>query len=396
VYVSELSLRYERGIDMKKHIVLSMLLVVTCVLFGQEKRGENRVSKPRPAWVREGRMAAGSNYVDTFAQAFKDPNILIGVFEYPSGPARNTLSSGEILEDSPGYLEAAIRFNLKMLRCIKPIKGQSPEPVVLVPRLFPPILEARPRIPAFIPLAGSKWVLALKKTSKEYRIARFGENIEKYKFINDRTMFMVFRYGHGALCLKWADVKKPSHVVKVPESIVDDFEAIQRVIPYTQKEKIDPNELAAITKTWQALKTDVAKSIFAKAVGLDGLYEFIIRRHRLKLAGDYIQNATANSKLKTVTIDDAQYLILYFNYRGDRSLSWRKNVPIYVARVEGEKYTIIGEFLGETLELSKKDDILSAKVTYHYGVADHDETTHQLKNGLFNNFNPDSQGDVFK
>ncbi len=253
---------------MKKYIVLSILLVVTCVLFGQEKRRKNYVSKPPPAWIREARMAAGSNYVDTFAQAFKDPNILIGVFERPPGVSRDTLSSGEILEDLPGYQKAVIRFSLSKLRCIKPIKGQSPEPVVLVTKLMPPILEARPRIPAFIPLKGSKWVLALKKTSKEYRISRFGgQDVEKYKFINDRTMFRVFRYGHGALCLKWPEKKKkPRYLVKVTESLVDDFKAIQRVVPYIQKEKKDPNEMAAITNTSKALKTDVAKSIFAKVL----------------------------------------------------------------------------------------------------------------------------------
>jgi hypothetical protein len=263
---------------MKRYIVLSILLVATCVLFGQEKPGKNSVSKPPPIWVREGEMAAGSNYVDTFAEAFKDPNMLIGVFEYPSEPSRNTLSSGEILEYIPGYHQASIRFNLNMLKCIKPIKGQSPEPVVLVPTLFPPMVEERPSIPAFTPLMGSKWILALKKTSKEYRISRFGDQIEKYEFLNDRTMFTVSRYGHGALCLKWVGdykkifpkftpkAKKPSDLVEFTESLVDDFKAIQLVIPYTQKEEKDPNEMAAITNTSKALKTAAAKTIFAKVL----------------------------------------------------------------------------------------------------------------------------------
>lgn len=263
---------------MKKYIVLSILLVVTCVLFGQEKPVKNYVPKPPPAWIKEARMAAGSNYVETFADALKDPNILIGVFEWPARiPHRTRLSTGKILEDMPGYQEAMIRFSLTKLHCVKAMKGKPPELVVLVTTLMPPMLETRRSIPAFIPLMGSRWVLALKKTSKEYRISRFGgEDVEKYKFINDRTMFRVFRYGHGALCLKWSDYKKmfpklpepkkPSHVVKVTESIIDDFKAIQLVIPYTQKEKKDPNEMAAITNTSKALKTDVAKSIFAKVL----------------------------------------------------------------------------------------------------------------------------------
>jgi len=263
---------------MKKYIVLSLLLIVTCVLFGQEKPVKNDPPEPIPLWVIEARKAAGSNYVETFADAFKDPNILIGVFEWPTRiPHRTRLSTGEILEDMPGYHEATIRFSLTKLHCFKPIKGKPPEPVVLVTTLPPPMLEARPRIPGFIPLLGSKWVLALKKTSKEYRISRFGgEDVEKYKFINDRTMFSVFRYGHGALCLKWSDYKKmfpklpeprkPSHLIEVTESIVEDFNDIQQIIPIMQKEKINPNELASITKTLKALKSDVAKSIFEKVL----------------------------------------------------------------------------------------------------------------------------------
>jgi len=260
---------------MKRCIVLSILLVPTCILSAQEKSGKKGESKSPPLWAREAQMASGSNYVETFAQAFKDPNILIGVFEDPSKYSPTTLSSGEILERIPGYHKATNRFNLNKLKCIKPIKGQFSEPVVLVPRPFLARL-GRPRIPAFVALPGSKWILALKKTSKGYRISRFGDEIEKYKFINDRTFFMVFRYGHGALCLKWVGdlkkllpkstlkVKKPSDLIDVTESVIDDFKAIQLVMPHTQKEKKDPNEMAAITATSKALKTDVGKSIFAK------------------------------------------------------------------------------------------------------------------------------------
>ena len=86
---------------MKRYIALSILLVPTCILFAQKKSGKKGESKSPPSWAREAGMAAGSNYVETFAQAFKDPNILIGVFEYPLGFSPHTLSSGEILEYIP-------------------------------------------------------------------------------------------------------------------------------------------------------------------------------------------------------------------------------------------------------------------------------------------------------
>lgn len=257
---------------MKNYIVLSILLVVTCVLFGQEKPGKNYVPKPPPAWIKEARMAAHSTYIEIFADAFKDPNVFIGVFERPEQSIKSipatTLSSGEILEELPGYWEAMTRFGLIKLRCVKSTKGKFTEPVVFVIR--PPLMRrvAGPPVPPFIPPRESKWVLALKKTSKGYRIARLGKDIEEYnKFFNDRTVFSLFGCGHGALCLKWPEKEKePPYLVQVPESIIDDFEAIQRLIPYTQKEKKAPNEMAAITTTSKDLKSEVAKSIFAKVL----------------------------------------------------------------------------------------------------------------------------------
>ena len=84
-------------------------------------------------------------------------------------------------------------------------------------------------------------------------------------------MYKVSRYGYGALCLRWSkDEKKhpqPSYVIKVPESIVSDMEAIQHVIPSVLEKKIDPNDVAVITNTSKALKNDLSKSIFTKVLG---------------------------------------------------------------------------------------------------------------------------------
>ena len=79
---------------------------------------------------------------------------------------------------------------------------------------------------------------------------------------------MPFRYGRGALCLEWPDEDKrwtkPEYLVQVPESIVEDFNDIQQVIPIMQKEKIDLNDEVALNETRNGLKTDPAKSIFEK------------------------------------------------------------------------------------------------------------------------------------
>jgi len=252
---------------MKNYVSLCLLLTVTSALFGQERHVKNSEPNSPPVWLKEARMAAESNYIESFADAFRDPNILIGVFERPlevGELTHSTLSSGEVLEDFPGYREATRRYKLNKLRCIKALKGSPPEPVVFVPTfvyIFRSLYE-RPPVPPFVPLHGSRWVLALRKTSQEYRIERFGKGIEKYKFFNDRTVFNLFRGGHGAL---WPEKKEePSYLVKVSESVVEDFNDIQQVIPIMLKEKTDPNDEAVLNETRNGLKTDPAKSIFEK------------------------------------------------------------------------------------------------------------------------------------
>jgi len=207
---------------MKKIIILSLLSVINSVLFGQGRSTKNSVPEHLPVWVKEAMLAQKSDYVETFAEAFKDPNVLIGVFERPfltPIDSHTILSSGEILENFPEYHEAIEQYNLNKLRCVKALKGEFPESVVLVPTfiyIFRSPRE-RPVVPIFLPPFGSKWVLALKKTSKEYRIARFGRDIEKYKFLNDRTVFSLFGCGHGALCQEWPDYKKTHPKLQTPQ-----------------------------------------------------------------------------------------------------------------------------------------------------------------------------------
>lgn len=253
---------------MKKHIALFLIfLIVPIISFGQEKPDMNDVPRTPPVWEKEFEKAACSNYVEAITEAFNDPNVFIGVLEKPkllpnSVPA-TILTSGEILEELPGYWEAMMRTGLIQLRCVKSIKGKFAEPVVFV--IPPPLMRTLhdTRIPVFIPFSETKWVLALQKTSDEYRIARLGTDIKKYKFFNDETVFSLFHWGHGALCLKWPEKQKePECLVKVSEGIVKDLEAIGQAMPHIQKKKLEPVDIAALEKTKHDLKTAHAKSIF--------------------------------------------------------------------------------------------------------------------------------------
>jgi hypothetical protein len=242
----------------KRLTTIIMLLVMPAILLGQ------RIEPPK--WELEELSTPYSNHNETFVDAFKDPNIFIGVFEWASSGIK--LFSGETIGDLPGYTAAKIRFNLSALRCVTSIKGKFDESVIFISTFGPPIFEGRPRIPSFIPLSGSKWVLALKKTSSASRLERFGKDIEKYPFLNDRTMFVFFRYGYGALCLKWPEgTPEREGLKKVPDSMVEDLEAIVKVMPYIKKEKKDANDTASINKASAALKNDLAKSIFERVSG---------------------------------------------------------------------------------------------------------------------------------
>jgi hypothetical protein len=241
-------------------IILLVLILVSIVKSGQSdvQRGRIGVGRLPPG------IPSGATHEGAFALALKDPNIYIGVFEYPS--VNTKLLSGKYLWTLPDIGEATNLFS--PLLCIKSIKGKFVEPVIWYSILPSPRGEGRPtdRNSSFILLKGSKCILAVKKATKEELIGRFGEKIEKYSYINENTFFDVLWYGYGALYLQWPEGKeKPSGVKQVPESMVDDLEAIAKVIPLIQKETKDPNDTAAITKMSLSLKNDLAKSILEKA-----------------------------------------------------------------------------------------------------------------------------------
>ncbi len=67
--------------------------------------------------------------------------------------------------------------------------------------------------------------------------------------------------------MKWPEGRAESKFLrKVPETMVDDLEAIAKVIPSVQKK--DTNDMKVLLITTLTLKNDLAKSIFEKLSGL--------------------------------------------------------------------------------------------------------------------------------
>jgi hypothetical protein len=274
-----------RELIMKRFMIVMLFIFIASVnVNGQEGYlmqvkqpvDSNQIEKKSSRSLIEEMDIPDSNHIDTFADAFNDPNIVIGVFEdvltlgiYErlTPDERKTLTQG---------LMVASNFNLSPLYLIKSIKGKFANSIIFIKRQGT-FDEHAPRVNI---APGSKWIFALRKTTKDYRIERWGNEMEKYEFLNDDTVFIEFRYGYGALCLKWPKqeesifsatpssfnilFKEPEDLVKVPESMVEDLETIQKVMPTLKKEIKDSNDTAEIAKTSQALKNDLAKSIYSK------------------------------------------------------------------------------------------------------------------------------------
>lgn len=228
-----------------KKIIIITLLAAASPLMAKENIDQRR----RALMTAEFAEARKSNPIETFADAIEDPNVVIGVFE-SDWPRPSRLIS------APGR----IRNVLLGFKPVELIKGQLKEEWIWVPR--PSV--ARPPVPMLIAPRGSKWILALRKTTPEYRIVRFGEEIEEYEFLNDDTLFILHRLGHGALCLEWPeDIEQPDWVVKVSEDIIDDFKVIQELTTELKESRLDPSDAVDMTKL---LETEHAKSIFAEII----------------------------------------------------------------------------------------------------------------------------------
>jgi hypothetical protein len=69
---------------------------------------------------------------------------------------------------------------------------------------------------------------------------------------------------HGQDAHASMPLREPDSLLKVPESMVDDLEAIQKAMTLIRKATRYPNDTVAIAKTSQTLNNELAKTIFSK------------------------------------------------------------------------------------------------------------------------------------
>ena len=208
-----------------------------------------------------------SSYAETFAEAFLDPNIVIGVFERVdlSWAAMEKSLGEDWAQHVDEFLAITDVYTVIMLRPEKAIAGLSGQPVVFCcpvrASFFMEGFGFR-RAPLFLPSRGRKWILALERTTHQQRLVQYGEMIADCSFFNDQTFFNVHNFGYGALCLEPVGEPNPRNTNVVPEEAILDLENIQKVVSFMNKETRDPNETAAVEAAQAGLQTDIAKSIF--------------------------------------------------------------------------------------------------------------------------------------
>jgi hypothetical protein len=261
---------------MRTRTVLSLLWIASLTTLGQKSvaatPGTDANTPETPAPTKELMQVARSNPVKTFADAFLDPNVVIGVYEYPKDITTRGLPTDEVLGFLEKYWAAQEKFGVRMMRCVRMIKGNAPIPAVFICDRLAPDLPEGLQIPSFIPVAGSTWILALEKTTRQSRSAQFGQEVGSYGFLEDRTLFRMFRYGHGALCLQWPQEERSTfhrsrHVPTVPETTVEDFAGILRLLPVLRKEQLSATDAAAIGTAWRDMKSPTGKSILGELIG---------------------------------------------------------------------------------------------------------------------------------
>ncbi len=258
---------------MNKSVMLLMIAVALMCSHGfcMEQAAADRAEREERGSIIRRYAPIYRSSSTAFADAFADPNIVIGVFYRPSYSLIEleeidpNLPSEEKIEILRNFRVAGTKFSLVRLQLLKLIQGDMTGPVVYISSM-PIMVSSEPYLLTFHPRSESKWILALRKTTPEYRAARFYQDMGKYKFLNDDTFFTVWGHQFGALCLEWPEdsaIEQPDWVVKVSEDIIDDFKVIQELTTDLKKNRLDPNDAVAMT---EMLETEQAKFIFAEII----------------------------------------------------------------------------------------------------------------------------------
>lgn len=164
---------------------------------------------------------------ENFADAIRVKDVVIGVFEVPDDATPTLLSSGDYLENIPGYSEALLQNSLCLLKSTESLHGEAPA-FIFLSQL--PVRVERDSYAPFIALPGSRWILALQKHTNDISmIGGIDKRHESVDVVRQNTAKLFNGY-RGAACLEWPKekgVEQPRHVVNVNSTVLNDIRLIR-------------------------------------------------------------------------------------------------------------------------------------------------------------------------
>jgi hypothetical protein len=237
---------------MRKVFLNLIATVFICDTLGGQESDNRPLSQP---------AAPAIEAAQTFAQALKQADAIMGAYEISDRPLPTVLPSGEILENIPGYSAATIRYSLCQLNLVQPIAGTS-NSVAFISQLFCHI-EGQPFKP-FPAIPGSRWILALQKSAGRVNDGGvvLAENVPN---IIRQNLYQSLDNTSRAVCLRWPKAKgipQPKYLVNVDEAAVEDLKQL-RDFYNAQKSRTIWLE-TDINLVRESLKSDFGKAVLHK------------------------------------------------------------------------------------------------------------------------------------
>lgn len=176
---------------------------------------------------REQMMA--ESHARNMARAMADDHWIIGVFEDTEVSERDNdwyrLRDGTSLRDQEHYLSAGQGWYI--MRLVQPIKGETDSLVFF--KAFPSF----GRKDVFLPQPGSRWILILKPVLDGNRRLLTSttlysvDDLDKYPVLRPNTLFELYDYAGGALCVRWPEANDiPSVMPVYPADLTGDMKDI--------------------------------------------------------------------------------------------------------------------------------------------------------------------------
>jgi len=239
------------------------------MLFAAGSYAQSDTVNQLPCQIKENQM------INHLAKALLDPDMMIGVFEYPGfGTKLRHLKNDIIPESDKEYIRYMNSANLMKLNTQAAIKGNFDSLIFIKYPVFANTKNNNPyqSNPEFH--SGSIWVLLLEKgfdkngSAKADWITKLSE--QSPKLFNETTMFLNAFETYYGLCYKWHNDQIKPEFILIDENNIADLTTIAHVLEIRKKER----------------RTEALENMLEKNECLSGCGRLIIGKILLLLAGN--------------------------------------------------------------------------------------------------------------